>query len=509
MKWKNKYNIIAFSTVAMLCIIVIYLNLLSHKETNQIYMEQTEKTVISNKKVFLKDTVDNIFNEIDRLREAKYISYKKNTEVRAENLQGEYHLSEDEFVSLFKEKFSQDINNKMWTAFLWNEKTGEILFQTSNLEKNNIQVVERTLRSLLSSSVEIEKDNIKGIFGVSKIYIEEMVKVEAGDLIRSREFSGDSYIWVNEIVDYEGGENYAICRINPNSEDAEGQYLSTKMQDSKGNFPLLEELEGIKSEGELFYTYSSTKKYSSGISKKIVYAKLYKDYNWIIAMGEQLEDVDVLIQTVNKEVGYASNKIIINLVISIFMALVIGFLILFFTEKKHFLQSTKDLQKKINVDSLTKAISRGYGEVNLTSFFKQYKTIGEKPAIMVIDIDDFKQINDKYGHNMGDVALKETVITINRMIRSYDKLIRWGGDEFVVILPGLGAENCNEFIRKIIEGISYINIPINTEMIKLSISIGLSYFKETDSDYRDVIKRADEALYQSKAQGKNKGTVLL
>ena len=276
MKWKNKYNIIAFSTVAMLCIIVIYLNLLSHKETNQIYMEQTEKTVISNKKVFLKDTVDNIFNEIDRLREAKYISYKKNTEVRAENLQGEYHLSEDEFVSLFKEKFSQDINNKMWTAFLWNEKTGEILFQTSNLEKNNIQVVERTLRSLLSSSVEIEKDNIKGIFGVSKIYIEEMVKVEAGDLIRSREFSGDSYIWVNEIVDYEGGENYAICRINPNSEDAEGQYLSTKMQDSKGNFPLLEELEGIKSEGELFYTYSSTKKYSSGIS--IIYRVVVKTF---------------------------------------------------------------------------------------------------------------------------------------------------------------------------------------------------------------------------------------
>lgn len=158
---------------------------------------------------------------------------------------------------------------------------------------------------------------------------------------------------------------------------------------------------------------------------------------------------------------------------------------------------------------MTKAFSRRYGENKLTEHFKQYKLTGDKPAIMMLDIDDFKQINDKYGHNVGDVVLKDIVCTINHIIRSSDQLIRWGGDEFVGIFPGLREEHIAEFSQKILDGISSLEIPAGREIIKTSISIGFSYFNETDTDYNDVIKKADAALYKSKAEGKNKVNILL
>lgn len=509
MKWKNKYRVITFTTAAIICLIVIFLNLLSHKETNYIYVEQTKKNIINLKKDFIKDTVNNITKEIDRLRESKHNSYKKNTEVRLKSIKDEIDLSEEDFVMFFIDKFTKDSNNKMWTAFLWNETTGEVLYDSSVLKMDDIKSKKENLKSTLSSFAEFEKDGIKGIFGVSNFYVEEIVKTEIGDLIRTREFSNDSYIWVNEVFDFEGGKNYAKRRIHPNLIDTEGSYLSTETRDIKGNLPYLEELEGIKKNGALFYTYYFEKLNSSEISEKITYAKLYEDYNWIIAMGVHLDDIDELIEIVNKEINSSLSKIVMKLIIYISIVLLGGFIVLFFLEKKQLFHSTSSLQKKINIDTLTKALSRSCGEVNLISLFKQYIQIGEKTAIMMIDVDDFKYINDKYGHNTGDIALIEIVNTISLLIRSSDQLIRWGGDEFLVILPGLKEENSLEFIEKILKGISSLEIPTENHTIKTSISIGLSYFKDTDMDYMDAIKRADDALYKSKKQGKNKMNVLL
>ena len=506
---KNIYRIITFTTAAMICILVIYLNLLSHKETNQIYVEQTKENIINLKKDFLKDTVNNIYEEIDRLRETKKNNYKRNTEVREKSIIEEYDLSEEAFVVFFINKFKQDEKSKLWTAVLWNETTGEILYNSSTLGINKISDIKENLESSLSSYAEIEKGGIKGIFGVSEVYINDIVKVEIGDIIRSRKFSNNSYIWVNEVINYQGGKDYAIRRIHPNLKETEGQYLSTETPDIKGNLPYLDELKGINNKGELFYTYYFKELKSSKVSEKITYAKLYKDYNWIIAMGVQLNDVDTLIKTVNKEIDSSLNKIITRLIIYTIVALFIGFIILYVVEKKHLLHSTKSLQRKINIDTLTKALSRGYGEKNLDILFKQYKRTGENSAIMMIDVDDFKQINDRYGHNAGDVVLIEIVKAINQLIRSSDQLIRWGGDEFLGVLLGLREENSADFITKLVEGIASLEILIEHEVIKTSISLGLTYFRETDTDITQAIKRADEAMYKSKAQGKNKEKKLL
>ncbi len=506
---KNKYKIVTIIVSSIICLIVIYLNLLSHEKTQEIYLEQTENTIIDLKKDFLKDTVNNIFLEIDILRESKYLNYQKNTDSRLRRFQDMLGLTDEKFINYFVTNFNDDLNAKMWTAFLWDNETGEILYSSSGLPTVTIEATVNNIKSLLSSYAVIEKGNIEGIFGVSRSYIDEIVKKEIEDIIRNRRFSNDSYIWVNEVVNYEGGKDYAIRIVHPNLIETEGIYLSTDMEDIKGNLPYLVELEGLKKNGEIFSTYYFKKLDSSTISEKITYAKLYKDYDWIIAMGVHLDDIDDYADKINNEINSLSSESIIRLLRYILVVLLVGFTILYLLDKNHISTSTSSLQKEINLDALTKASSRRYGEKSLSAFFKQYKTGGEKPAIMFFDVDDFKHINDNYGHEVGDMVLIEIVKIINHIIRSSDQLIRWGGDEFVGILPGLREEHMMEFGEKILAGISSLEIPTENETISITISIGFSYFNDTDNDYNDVLKRADAAMYKSKQQGKDAVNIVL
>lgn len=501
---KNKYKISTFIVSCIICLIVVYLNLVSHEKTQKIYIQQTEKTIIELKKDFLKDTVGNVILEIDNLRNTKYDNYKKNSDSRFRRFEEELNLTDKEFVKTFIDRFNGDLNPNMWTAFLWDNQTGEVLYSSPNISIETIESTVKNLEISLSSYNVIKKGNIEGIFGISRSYIDELVKVEIGNSIKNRKFSNDSYIWINEVINYEGGKDYAIRRVQPNLVGTEGDYLSTDMEDIKGNLPYLEELEGIKKDGEIFFAYYFKELSTSKISEKITYAKLYKDYDWIIAMGVQLDDIAAYTENTNNEIHSLSSIAIMRLLSYIFIVLLIGFVVLYILERRQLTTSTKYLEKVINVDTLTGANSRRYGETNLNDCFKQYKSTGEKSAIMMFDIDGFKDINDKHGHKAGDTVLVEVVKEINHIIRSSDKLIRWGGDEFVGILPGLREEYVSEFGEKFLEKIASLDILVENQVINLTISVGFSYFKDTDIDYNDVLKRADDAMYKSKREGKNK-----
>lgn len=506
---RNKYKISTIIVSCIICLIVVYLNLLSHEKTQKIYLEQTENVIIDLKKDFLKDTVNNVILEIDNLRKAKYSNYQKNTDSRLKRFQEGLDLPEDKFIENFISRFKEDVNTKMWTAFLWNKESGEILYATPDVNIESTESAIKHIDLLLSSHAVIEKGNIQGIFGTSKTYIDELVKSEIDNFIKNRKFSNDSYIWVNEVINYEGGKDYAIRRVHPNLVDTEGMYLSTDMEDIKGNLPYLEELEGINKYGELFFTYYFKDLNTPEISEKVTYAKLYKDYDWIIAMGVHLDDIISYTENTNNEIQSLSSIAIMRLVSYICVVLLIGFIILSIIDRRRLLTSTKHLEQVISVDNLTKSYSRNYGEANLDLYFKRYKSTGEKSAIMMFDIDGFKDVNDKYGHKAGDTVLIEIVKAINIIIRSSDHLIRWGGDEFVVILPGLREENVIEFGKKFLEKISSLDIELEDQVINITISIGFSYFNDSDTSYSDVLKRADDAMYTSKKQGKNKANVLL
>lgn len=505
MKLINTYKlrIITFLVAIIISLSIIYIHLLSHHRAQEVYIEQTEKIIIDMKKDFLKDTVDNLCIEIDKLRETKRLSYKKNIEYRLSRIEEELDKTDDEFIKFFINKFEDDSNSNMWTALLYNNATGEILYDSSELDVKNIDLARRHLKTSLSSYVEIKKGNIKAIFGVSKTYIDEVVKSEISDVIRNRTFSNESYIWVNEIINYKGGRNYAIRRVHPNFTQDEGTYLSTDIRDIKGNSPYLEELEGIKKDREIFFTYYFKKLNSNEISEKITYAKLYKDYDWIIAMGVHLDEIDSYIEKINDEVIYSSSEYTIKVLKYILIILAIGFTFLFLLERKNLLNSTRPLEEKINMDTLTKAYSRKFGEESLHDYFKVYKNTNESPVVMMFDIDNFKQINDTFGHEIGDLVLVEIVKVIEYFIKDSDKLIRWGGDEFIGIFPSLEEKNLKVLGKKLLEEVSSIQIPARNSTINTSISIGFSYFKDTDENYNDVLKRVDELMYEAKKEGKN------
>jgi len=123
---------------------------------------------------------------------------------------------------------------------------------------------------------------------------------------------------------------------------------------------------------------------------------------------------------------------------------------------------------------------------------------------MIFDIDFFKRVNDTYGHNTGDKILMEFTQVVKNSIREIDIFGRWGGEEFILIVEDSDENNIFSFAEKIRKSIENHNFYKN---IKITTSVGIGLLKEEDS-IENVISRADEALYISKNDTRNKTTLL-
>jgi signal transduction histidine kinase len=153
--------------------------------------------------------------------------------------------------------------------------------------------VDRTI-----SLIESERELVEKEFASQNLFQDQMDKISVERIshrIRNLRLIDDGYIWVNRIVDYQGGENYAIRQIHPNLPETEGQWLSTNTTDIKGNRPYEVELNGVKKHGDLYFEYYFKKLNSDTIAHKMTYAKLYTPWDWIVATGVYLDDVDELI----------------------------------------------------------------------------------------------------------------------------------------------------------------------------------------------------------------------
>lgn len=158
---------------------------------------------------------------------------------------------------------------------------------------------------------------------------------------------------------------------------------------------------------------------------------------------------------------------------------------------------------ELSMDPLTKTGNRRNGNEDLQKAFADFRLNSFSPAIVTFDVDYLKNINDKYGHAVGDNVLREIVDAVRSVIRSEDKLYRWGGDEFVGVFYGVKGDNAEYFATKILESVSAITISAGGKQITPSISLGISFFKDKDIEFSDALKRADKAMYKSKAEGRN------
>jgi diguanylate cyclase (GGDEF)-like protein len=124
---------------------------------------------------------------------------------------------------------------------------------------------------------------------------------------------------------------------------------------------------------------------------------------------------------------------------------------------------------------------------------------------MMIDIDDFKKINDSYGHLAGDQILREVADVLNSNIRKVDIIGRYGGDEFLAILPETTAEAATLIAGRLLTSIRNYPFKINDHLLTLTISIGISSFENTKAlDRETFIERTDKAMFGAKSAGKNR-----
>ena len=171
------------------------------------------------------------------------------------------------------------------------------------------------------------------------------------------------------------------------------------------------------------------------------------------------------------------------------------------TDRKKLEDQLKELSEK---DALTGAYNRRYFMQIFDREFSIAKRYKNKLSVLLVDIDNFKKINDTYGHAGGDAALKKLVLLCEEFFRQSDMFARYGGEEFIVMLPNtpsLGAAIIAERIRAKIEEMT---VPYEKETIKFTISIGITLVLDTDTNSNAVLTRADSALYQAKKKGRNR-----
>ncbi len=163
-----------------------------------------------------------------------------------------------------------------------------------------------------------------------------------------------------------------------------------------------------------------------------------------------------------------------------------------------------ELREKTLHDKLTNTYNREYFEQNIEQIKIDYTKIGNQLALCMLDIDFFKKVNDTYGHDIGDKVLIELVDTINRSSRKEDILIRWGGEEFIIIFKihsqqglTLALENLRLSIEK----------HLFNRVQNITCSLGCSIYIKNEAIER-TIKRADEALYMAKDSGRNRIIIL-
>jgi len=162
-------------------------------------------------------------------------------------------------------------------------------------------------------------------------------------------------------------------------------------------------------------------------------------------------------------------------------------------------------ERQAITDPITGVHNYRYFRIQIEREIGRAQRHGKSFSIVMIDIDNFKEYNDAHGHLNGDLALKIVAGGLVKNIRRSDVLARYGGDEFVLILPELGKNQARKLAEKLCDVISKTKLPAKKYVPKvaLTISLGVATFPDDGDIEENLLKKADEALYLAKDSGRN------
>ncbi len=176
-------------------------------------------------------------------------------------------------------------------------------------------------------------------------------------------------------------------------------------------------------------------------------------------------------------------------------------------EQSHEIEKLKEelrrAKEEASIDPLTGLRNRRSFERALSEFFRDYKKFGYPFSVIMLDLDNFKQINDTYGHIAGDKVLREIGNILRNYLRAKDVPARTGGEEFTIILPGITREEALTVAERLRKVIANYTVEHEDTKINPTASFGVAEVSEDIESPEDIIRKADENLYKAKKAGKN------
>ena len=309
--------------------------------------------------------------------------------------------------------------------------------------------------------------------------------------------------------------------------DYQGNYLSHYTKDVQKNnnindrtLTTVNRIIDVAKQGESYLHYvSSIMPTTAKPADKISYIVGLQDWEWAIGSGVYISEIERYLTAREKAISLQNKKDLTKIlwlslfVTFFFVALSVvlaNYLARRFAAYEHQIstdfnelnQVKEQLQFQALHDSLTKLPNRALLDIQIEKGIKLANKNNKKLAVMFVDLDDFKKINDMYGHSIGDKLLATLGTTFNQILSAEDSVARFGGDEFIFCFPDLNnladAERKVENIRTIFNK----NFIINGKSIYSSCSIGVAMYPDDGNTSEELISKADIVLYKSKSQQK-------
>lgn len=368
----------------------------------------------------------------------------------------------------------------------------------------------------------------------------EMIKKDILKRLQEIRFGKDGYLFV---YDY-NGKNL----MHPMKPELVGKIM-IDLKDKNGVYVIKDLIEVAKTNKDLFVNYIWDKPSVGKKVDKLGFAMGIDKYQWMIGSGIYMDEIDLIVKNKNKELSKEIRGNIVKIILILVMAIITILIIIRIWNKKtdeSFNQFTsffkkaskeniyldennvsfiefkelthlandmvtsrenieKQLKEQAYRDPLTQLYNRRYFYEMAEKFLSLAQRDKTPLSIIMIDIDNFKLINDTYGHSIGDDVIKLVSVTLIKLVRESDVVSRFGGEEFAIIFPDSNIENTKSIAQKIRKEIEQEAITLDKDIIKFTVSIGVAQMNYVNGRYiDDILHNADIALYEAKNSGKNK-----
>jgi len=215
--------------------------------------------------------------------------------------------------------------------------------------------------------------------------------------------------------------------------------------------------------------------------------RLVPEFNWFLLV-EQEDQAEASIQ----------HTLIINLLLSLLTTIIV--VVIAHIAINRYQRNLNDIA---SLDKLTGITSRNGFDSTYERTIRTSERRGEKVCALLVDIDNFKAINDEYGHLAGDEVLSNVAQLMQQNIRNSDQLCRWGGEEFLILLPDCDLTFAQALAERIRIAIEQHDVEIGSERIQVTASFGATLYRDSDNQH-NLFERADQALYAAKEKGRNR-----